>query len=55
MEEKVISEVKDFVVVVVCASDEALGFFEAFHELLTFLVSFLGALIGLLICFVFKV
>ena len=33
--------------VCVCASDEALGFFEAFHALLAFLISFLAALIGL--------
>ena len=33
--------------VCICASDEALGFFEAFHELLAYLVSFLAALIGL--------
>ena len=31
----------------VCASDEALVFFEAFHGLLLFLTSFLTALIGL--------
>ena len=35
------------VVVVVCASDEAFGFFEAFHEFLNFIVSFLGTIIGL--------
>ncbi|KAK7836199.1 hypothetical protein CFP56_022854 [Quercus suber] len=33
--------------VCVCASDEALGFFKAFHVLLAFLVLFLPALIGL--------
>nr|POF21189.1 hypothetical protein CFP56_06989 [Quercus suber] len=33
--------------VCVCASDEARGFFEAFHTLLAFLISFLAALIGL--------
>ena len=33
--------------VCVCANDEALGFSEAFHALLAFLISFLAALIGL--------
>ena len=33
--------------VCVCDSDEALSFFEAFHELLAFLISFLAAWIGL--------
>ncbi|KAK9995839.1 hypothetical protein SO802_020525 [Lithocarpus litseifolius] len=47
MFERKINPKAEGLLVCVCASDEALGFFEAFHELLAYLVSFLAALIGL--------